>query len=124
MDAFETFVQTGDWKSEKHVPILHFPESVKADKDFELKISLGDAINHPNTFEHYISWFKVYYWAKEAKFPVELATVDFAAHGENGIYTDYKTAIQVRLSRSGTIYALSYCNIHGLWGNQSNILVE
>ena len=32
MDVFGTLIQTGDWKGEKHVPIIHCPEKVKAEK--------------------------------------------------------------------------------------------
>jgi len=117
-------LQTGDWKGEKHVPVIHVPEKVKADEAFELKISIGDAVKHPNTLEHYIAWFKVFYKAEEGKFPVELATFNFSAHGEAGAFTEPVGATQVKLNASGTIYAISYCNIHGLWENSVDITVE
>jgi len=123
-EVFGTLIQTGDWKGEKHVPIIHCPEKVKAGENFELKITLGDAIGHPNTLEHYISWFKVYYQPEGAKFPIELATFDFGAHGESDVFTDYQGTTTVKLPKSGTIYVLSYCNIHGLWGNKADITVE
>lgn len=124
IETFGTFVQTGDWKGEKHVPVLHFPDNAKAGESFELKVSVGDAIGHPNTLEHYISWFKVYYKPEGAKLPIELATFDFGAHGESDVFTDYYGSTMVKLPKSGTIYALSYCNIHGLWGNKAEITVK
>ena len=124
MDVFGTLIQTGDWKGEKHVPIIHCPEKVKAGENFELKVTLGDAIGHPNTLEHYISWFKVYYQADGGKFHIELASFDFGAHGESDVFTDYQGSVTVKLPKSGTIYALSYCNIHGLWGNKADVVVE
>jgi superoxide reductase len=117
-------LQTGDWKGEKHVPVIHVPEKVKADEAFELKVSIGDAVKHPNTLEHYIAWFKVFYKEKDGKFPVELATFNFSAHGEAGAFTEPVGAAQVKLNASGTIYAISYCNIHGLWENSVEITVE
>lgn len=124
MELFGTFIQTGDWKGEKHVPVIHLPENIKAAENIELTITLGDAVGHPNTFEHYISWIKAYYQSSGAKFPIELASFDLAAHGESDVYSDYRVQIHVRLPKSGTIYALSYCNIHGLWGNRADITVK
>ena len=41
------------------------PEEVEADKSFEVKVSIGDAIAHPNTLEHHIAWFKVFSTLKD-----------------------------------------------------------
>ncbi len=124
MSGLGQFLQTGDWKGEKHVPVIHAPEKVKAGESFELKVSIGDEIKHPNTLEHHISWFKVFFHAEGAKFPVELCTFNFTAHGEGDTYNEPVAATEVKLSKSGTIYAVSYCNIHGLWENYKEITVE
>jgi superoxide reductase len=124
MAGLGKFLQTGDWKGEKHVPIIHAPESVKTDEAFELKISIGDAIKHPNTLEHHIAWFKVFYVEEGGKFPVELATFNFSAHGEFDAFTEPVGITQVKLKKSGKLYAISYCNIHGLWENSADIKVE
>lgn len=124
MKSFGQFLQSGDWKGEKHVPIIHAPETVTAGEPFELRISVGDAVGHPNTLEHYISWFKVFFHAEGAKFPVELANFRFPAHGEGENFTDPVGCAQVRLQKSGTLYAQSYCNIHGMWENSKDIKVE
>jgi len=34
-------VQTADWKSEKHVPVIECADKVKAGEFFEVKASLG-----------------------------------------------------------------------------------
>ena len=57
MKTLGQFLQTGDWKGEKHVPVIHAPEKVKAGVCFDLKISIGDEIKHPNTLEHHISCY-------------------------------------------------------------------
>ncbi len=54
MKSFGEFLQSGDWKGEKHVPIIHAPEKVESGESFELKVTIGDAIGHPNTLEHHI----------------------------------------------------------------------
>jgi len=124
MKTFGQFLQSGDWKGEKHVPVIHAPEKVKAGESFDLKISIGDAISHPNTLEHHISWFKVFFHAEGGKFPVELATFNFTAHGEDGNFTEPVGLTSVKLNKSGTLYAISYCNIHGVWESSQEVVVE
>lgn len=124
MKSFKDLMQSGDWKGEKHVPIINCPEKVKANEVFELKVSIGDAIAHPNTLEHHISWIKVFFLAEGKKFPIELATATFTAHGEGEIFTEPEAIAHVKVPSSGTILALSYCNIHGLWENSKAIEVE
>lgn len=124
MKSFSELMQSGDWKGEKHVPVIHCPEKVKANEAFELKVLIGEAVGHPNTIEHHISWFKVFFLAEGKKFPVELGTYNFTAHGEGDIYNDPSVQVNVRVPSSGTIMALSYCNIHGLWENSFEVVAE
>ncbi|SKC79387.1 class II SORL domain-containing protein [Maledivibacter halophilus] len=124
MKTLGQFLQTGDWKGEKHVPVIHAPEKVKAGEGFDLKVSIGDEIKHPNTLEHHISWFKVFFHPENAKFPVEIGDFKFTAHGEGEVLDEPVALTNVKLNKSGTIYAVSYCNIHGLWENSKEIVVE
>lgn len=124
MKSIANFLQTGDWKGEKHVPVIHVADTVKAGEVFELKISIGDEIKHPNTLEHHISWFKVFFHPEGGKFPIEISNFKFTAHGESDIYDEPVMATSVKLNKSGTIHVLSYCNIHGLWENSKDITVE
>ena len=124
MNSIKDLLQTGDWKGEKHVPVIHAPEKVKSDEGFELKISIGDEIKHPNTLEHHIAWFKLFFHAEGSKFPVEIGTFNFTTHGEGGVFDDPVGLTYLKINKSGTIHALSYCNIHGLWENSKMIVVE
>ncbi len=117
-------IQSGDWKGEKHVPVIHAPESVKAGELVEVKLIVGEEISHPNTFEHYISWIKVYFKQEGAKFPVEIGNFNFTAHGEGEMLTDPHVVVKFNPIKSGTIIAESYCNIHGLWENSQELKVE
>ncbi len=123
MAVLSNYLQTGDWKGEKHVPVIHAPESFNANELTQVKISIGDAIAHPNTLEHHIVWFKLFYLAEGSKFPVELGTYNFSAHGEDNSFTEPVACASVKLSKSGKLIALSYCNIHGLWENSVDITV-
>lgn len=121
MQSLGQLLQTGDWKGEKHVPIIHLPKKIKSGEEFEIKISVGDEIKHPNTLEHHIKWLKVFSFSENSKFPVEIASFDFSSHGENGVFTEPVGLTNVILDKPGFIYALVYCNIHGLWENKQEI---
>lgn len=124
MKSIGSLYQSGDWKGEKHVPVIHAPEMVKKGEVVELKVIVGEEISHPNTLEHYISWIKVYFQPEGAKFPIEIGTYDFAAHGEAGLFTEPNVTFNFKVETSGTIFTTSYCNIHGLWENSAEIKVE
>lgn len=124
MKSLKEFLQTGDFKGEKHVPVIHVPNDIEKDKEFDLKVSIGDEIKHPNTLEHHIAWVKVFFKGEKDKFPVEIATFNFSAHGESESATQPIGLTNVKLSKSGTIHALSYCNIHGLWENSICIEIK
>lgn len=124
MKSIGSLYQSGDWKGEKHVPVIHVPESVKALEDFEIKVLVGEEIPHPNTLEHYIAWIKVYYLQEGNKFPVEIGSYTFQAHGESEIYPHPYVSTKLKVSKPGTIIATSYCNIHGLWENSVELKVQ
>jgi len=122
--------QTGDWKAEKHVPVIECPEGVKADEMFEVKLSIGKEIAHPNTTEHHIRWMQLYFKPANDKFAYQVGNFEFTAHGEavaganqGPVYTDSSVTARVKLNQSGTLHATSYCNIHGLWENSKEITV-
>ncbi|NLL81090.1 MAG: superoxide reductase [Tissierellia bacterium] len=123
MKSIGSLYQSGDWKGEKHVPVIHAKENVAKDEIIDVKVVIGEEIAHPNTFEHHISWVKVYFQPEGSKFPVEVATGEFNAHGELGVSTEYSVDFKFKTEKSGTLYATSYCNIHGLWENSLEITV-
>ena len=124
MKSITNLYQSGDWKGEKHVPVIHAHESVKKGDLVDVRVLVGEEIPHPNTFEHYISWIKVYFQPEGHKFPIEIANVNFTAHGESGLLTPPAASLSFKAENPGTIYATSYCNIHGLWENSVELKVE
>lgn len=108
-------VQSGDWKNEKHVPELELKKL--EDGKYEISAAVGTEIEHPNTLEHHIAWIKVFYLEEGKKLPVELANYNFQAHGESELYSVPCAKGVFKIEKPGVVYALSYCNIHGLWEN-------
>jgi superoxide reductase len=123
--------QSADWQKEKHVPFIEVTESVKAGTPVTLRVQVGKLAAHPNTTEHHIRWIAVYFHAEGDKFPYELGRFDFTAHGEstdgpnNGsVFTDPDISLSFKTRKAGTIFAVSLCNIHGLWQASREIGIQ
>jgi superoxide reductase len=124
MSTLGNTIQSADWKKEKHAPVIHVPDEIKIGEAFKVMVSIGDEIAHPNTLEHHIAWISLYFLAEGAKFPVQVAHAEFTAHGEGDIFTEPLAKVKLRLAKSGKFIAVSYCNIHGLWENELDIIVK
>ena len=123
--------QQGDWKSEKHVPVIECPDAVAADEMFEVTVTLGKEVAHPNTTEHHIRWIQLYFWGDEEKFPHQVGNFEFTAHGEavsgpneGPVYTNHSVTAGMKTSKSGTLFATALCNIHGLWEFSKPVTVQ
>ena len=64
---FSDVIQSADWKTEKHVPAIEAPATVKAGEVFNVTVSVGKEVAHPNTTEHHIRWIRLAYKPAEAK---------------------------------------------------------
>ncbi|MCD5412670.1 MAG: class II SORL domain-containing protein [Dehalococcoidia bacterium] len=124
-------IQEADWKKEKHVPVIDCPGEVKADEFFEVKVSLGKEIAHPNTTEHHIRWISLFFHPEGEKFTYQVGHYEFSAHGESvqganqgPVYTHHEVTTSPKLSKSGTLYAMALCNIHGVWQSAEEIKVN
>ncbi len=114
-------IQSADWKAEKHVPVIEAPDEVEAGKPFQVTVSVGKEIPHPNTIEHHIRWIDVYFQPEGDKFVYQVAHFDFTAHGEGTSVAHPVATFSMQVEKPGTLIALSLCNIHGLWENSKTI---
>ncbi|OGS43326.1 MAG: hypothetical protein A2539_10590 [Elusimicrobia bacterium RIFOXYD2_FULL_34_15] len=131
MKSIKDLFQSADWKKEKHVPVIETANNIKKGEECNITISVGKEIAHPNTTEHHIRWISLYFLPEGDKFPHQIGKYKFSAHGESvqgpntsTIYTNPIIETSFKTEKSGTIFALSYCNIHGLWENSKDITVE
>lgn len=128
MKEFKDLLQSADWKSEKHVPVIKISEPFKKGELGKVTVSVGDEIAHPNTTAHHIAWIEVYFQGEGDKFPYQVGKADFAAHGAStegpdtsGVYTHPEIVCSFTTDKPGTVLAKSYCNIHGLWVNSLDL---
>lgn len=124
-------LQEADWKTEKHVPVIECPDSVKSDELVEVNVGIGKEIAHPNTTEHHISWISVFFHPEGEKFPYQIGRYEFSAHGSSAkgpntstVYTHHAVTTWFKTSKPGTILAVSLCNIHGLWQSQKTVKLK
>jgi superoxide reductase len=123
--------QTADWKTEKHVPVIDCPDKVKADEVFDVRVSIGKEVAHPNTTEHHIRWIQLYFKPDGDKFTYEVGNYEFDAHGESAdganagpVYTHHAITSALKIKKPGTLYATSLCNIHGLWESSKKVSIQ
>jgi len=124
-------VQEADWTKEKHVPVIDCADTVAPDTLLEVKVALGKEIAHPNTTEHHISWISLYFHPDGEKFPYQIGHYEFTAHGASvqgpntsSVYTHHAVTTWLKTSKSGTLIAVSLCNIHGLWQSSKEIKLQ
>ncbi len=131
MADLKDLFQSADWKQEKHVPVIEAPDKVKKGEGLAITITVGKEVPHPNTTEHHIRWIGVYFLPDAEKFPHQIGRFEFDSHGESAqgpntstVYTEAQVTCTFKTEKSGTIFATSYCNIHGVWKNSKEIEAE
>lgn len=131
MTEFKDFFQSADWAQEKHVPVIEAPDSVIKGEVFQVTVSVGKEIAHPNTTPHHIRWITLFFHPEGSKFPYEIGKAEFSAHGESAegpdtssIYTHHSAVFSFKTDLPGTILAAGLCNIHGLWESSKAIAVS
>ncbi|MHB1357284.1 MAG: desulfoferrodoxin family protein, partial [Anaerolineae bacterium] len=83
MSTIAEKLQQGDWKKEKHAPVLECPDEVKAGEVLHVTASIGKEIAHPNTIEHHINYITLFFLADGEKNPHQIGQFEFSAHGES-----------------------------------------
>ncbi|MFO8034464.1 MAG: desulfoferrodoxin family protein, partial [Candidatus Bipolaricaulota bacterium] len=82
----------------------------------------------PNTTEHHMRWIELFFSPDDEKFTYELGRFEFNAHGEavaganqGPVYTNHEVGFSFKADRPGTLHAIAYCNIHGLWESEKRL---
>ena len=109
-------IKSADWKNEKHVPVIDIPEAVIPGTAFDVTITVGKEIAHPNTIEHHIKWFDLYVKYDDGQLLVHLGHIELTP-----VTTQSRAVLSIKLEKSGTLIATSYCNIHGLWESSRKV---
>uniref|UniRef100_A0A7C3WLS1 Desulfoferrodoxin n=1 Tax=Thermofilum pendens TaxID=2269 RepID=A0A7C3WLS1_THEPE len=104
-------------KVETHTPKIEAPDTVKAGEPFYVKVSVGP---HPNTVQHSIRRVELYFYEEGRSFnPVRVAVVELEPE-----YAEPELTFKVTVKKSGVLYALEYCNLHGVWEARKEVRVS
>lgn len=127
---FKEMVKSADWKQEKHVPVIDIVGEVKKEEAVNINVSVGKEIAHPNTTAHHIDWIELYFMPEGGKFTYLIGRYEFAAHGSSAegpdtstVYSMPEVNVKFKTEKPGTLTALSYCNIHGLWTSSAELKI-
>ncbi len=125
MKEIKELFQSADWKAEKHVPVI---DVEKKGEVYQVTVTVGKEIAHPNTTEHHIAWIELYFLPDGGKFPYQVGRFEFSAHGASTdgpntstVYTQSSATCALKTGKPGTLMAGSYCNIHGLWSSSREL---
>jgi superoxide reductase len=99
---------------EKHVPVVEIKKGAEGSED-TVMIMVGKEVPHPNTVEHHIKWIQLH-GVKQNGQVIHLGTFDLGP-----VYVSPKVITHVKLDEFKTLFALEYCNIHGLWENSIEV---
>ncbi len=104
-------------KRESHTPKIEIPTKIKSNEAFDIRVSVGP---HPNTLEHSIRWIELYFFEEGRAFnPIFLSRLDLTP-----AIAEPVLILKTKLQRKGTIHAMEYCNLHGLWSNKVDISLD
>lgn len=104
---------------EKHAPVINAPGKAAAGEPFEVEVVVGKEKRHPNTDAHQIKWIQVFSKEADGKPLVHVATFDMGP-----AYAEPKVRFPVILEKTSTLFALAYCNLHGVWENSVTVKVS
>lgn len=110
MDFIKTAAAEG---KEKHVPTIEVGKDCQNAEQDIVRVIVGKETPHPNTAEHFIAWVELFGRRKDNGQVVHIGRAAWAP-----VISNPNVRFQVNnLADYNELQALSYCNIHGLWGN-------
>ncbi|MDO5115743.1 MAG: class II SORL domain-containing protein [Synergistaceae bacterium] len=124
-------IRDGDFKAEKHVPTIEAPDKIKKGEEALVKVIVGKEIKHPNTPLHHIRWIQLYFKPDDATPVIDIARFCYNSHNDTMnldnpgcASTEPASCVKFTPTKSGTLIAESYCNVHGLWEASKKLDVE
>ncbi|MFQ6092348.1 MAG: class II SORL domain-containing protein [bacterium] len=96
----------------KHVPTIEAPDTVRRGEPFEVKVTVGKELSHPDEGGHHIQWLELF--AGEAF----LSRVDFTP-----TVSTSPVCLTLKLFEDTTLRAIARCNLHGMWESEKAVQV-
>jgi superoxide reductase len=97
----------------KHWPRIECPDTVEANKPFDVTVNIGVGIDHPSELAHFIEWISL---AREE--------LEICREFMEPKVSHPRVTFRVALDKSTTLVARESCNLHGIWENKKKINVK
>ncbi len=124
------YYKSADFKTEKHAPVIKVQDTVGVDEPVAIELVVGEDIAHPNTVEHHIAWIKLFFVPEGSPIAQQVGVLEFNVHGdaavanEGPVHALSRGVLYTSFKKSGKLIATSYCNFHGLWESEKEIVVK
>jgi superoxide reductase len=111
--------------------VIELPPRITGGQPFEAALTVGKEVAHPSTTEHNIKWIELYFRPAGVAPVFEVGRFEFSAHGESvkgpnqgPAHAAPSVKAVPTLMEPGTLHALAFCNIHGLWESSAPVALE
>ncbi|MFC2132977.1 desulfoferrodoxin family protein [Bacteroidota bacterium] len=97
---------------DRHSPFLYCESTAVKNEKFLVKVKVGNEYQHPDDFDHYISYVQL--WDRETM----LAQATFNAGTFGSAPVQVETDFYIVPTKSMKLTAAAYCTKHGLWQSE------
>ena len=97
---------------DRHSPFIHCESNAVKNEKFLVKVKIGNEYQHPDDFDHYISYVQL--WERE----VMLAQATFYAGTFGSLPAQVETDFFIVPTKNMKLTATAYCTKHGLWQSE------
>jgi len=99
----------------KHWPRIECPDTVEANKPFDVTINVGTGIDHPSEPAHFIECLSLGRTDGNMKIGSAMLIP---------VVSQPRMTFRVKLEKSTILVARECCNLHGTWENKKQITVR
>ena len=99
----------------KHWPGIECPDTVEANKPFEVTVNIGVGIDHPSELAHFIEWISL---------GREDSNLEMCRTVLQPKFSHPKVTFKVAIEKSMDLVARESCNLHGIWENKKHVNVK
>lgn len=106
-----------------HIPLIKCSKVGKSGNIFEISVTIPDSGFSASDDQH-IQWIQLYFQNTKGGELISIGKWEYMSTGNNIPVILPEARGRIRFTEAGTLYALVYCAVHGLWEASKPIEVE
>lgn len=106
-----------------HIPIIKCSKVGNSDDIFDISVTVPDA-GLSASDDHHILWIQLYFQNTRDEELISIGKWEYMAFGKDMPFIQPEALGRIQFNENGTIYALVYCDVHGLWETSKYIELE